>query len=157
MGRPEVNGATKAKPLFQRRVANPSALRPLARSFSPYLKPGTIVVLTGSLGTGKTTFVKALCRELGVPAKEVRSPSFTLINEYVGNLPVFHIDLYRIGDCTELPGLGLDEILEENGICFIEWPHAMLAGMEKRGIESYKIEISFTGRGNERLFTIWAP
>ena len=149
MGTPEV------KPLFSRKISKPSALAPLAKSLTRYLHPGTVVTLTGNLGTGKTTFVRAICKALGMPDNQVKSPSFTLVNEYYGPITVYHIDLYRLGEAAEISGLGLDEILDEGqSLCFIEWPGMAKAGLKGRGLELLSVEIRMTGRGKERLVTI---
>ncbi len=151
-------GRSQVKPLFQRKVSKPSALAPLAASFAKHLLPGTVVTLRGELGTGKTTFVRAICRALGLAPEQVKSPSFTLVNEYAGPIPVYHIDLYRLGDAVEISGLGLDEISDEGeSLCFIEWPGMASHGLSERGISVLAVEIRMTGRGKERLVTIWPP
>jgi tRNA threonylcarbamoyladenosine biosynthesis protein TsaE len=83
---------------------------------------GEIVGLIGDLGTGKTCFVRGVARGAGVGEEAwVRSPTFTLINEYQGRLPVYHIDLYRVGNRTEIEGLNLREYLYSDGISLVEW------------------------------------
>ncbi len=83
---------------------------------------GEIVGLIGELGAGKTCFVRGVARGAGVGADAwVRSPTFTLINEYQGRLPVYHIDLYRVGHRAEIEGLNLREYLYSDGISLIEW------------------------------------
>jgi tRNA threonylcarbamoyladenosine biosynthesis protein TsaE len=83
---------------------------------------GEIVGLIGELGAGKTCFARgvAMGAQVGKEAW-VRSPSFTLINEYQGRLPVYHIDLYRVGNQAEIEGLNLREYLYSDGISLIEW------------------------------------
>src|SRR5262245_6207849 len=83
---------------------------------------GEIIGLVGELGTGKTCFVRGFAEGIGV-AKEawVRSPTFTLINEYDGRLPVYHIDLYRIGTQEQQEGLDLRSYLYGEGVSLIEW------------------------------------
>lgn len=85
------------------------------------LSPGDVVLLRGELGMGKTVFARGLAAGLGVDPKEVRSPSFTLVNPYHGRLPVYHIDLYRIDSPGDLDELGLEEILGGAGVAVIEW------------------------------------
>ena len=82
-----------------------------------------IFAFYGSLGSGKTTIIKAICKKIGV-ADKVTSPTFTVINEYKTrkNEPVFHVDLYRIKNKEELIDIGLTEYLSEKYYCFIEWP-----------------------------------
>jgi tRNA threonylcarbamoyladenosine biosynthesis protein TsaE len=83
---------------------------------------GEIVGLTGDLGTGKTCFVRGVAEALEVTKEAwVRSPTFTLINEYEGRLPVYHIDLYRIGSRADLEDLNLREYLFSDGVSLIEW------------------------------------
>lgn len=84
--------------------------------------PGSCIGLTGELGAGKTTLVQGLAKGLGID-RQVISPSFLLIKEYVnGNLPLYHIDAYRISDPKELIEVGVEDyLLSEDGICAIEW------------------------------------
>jgi tRNA threonylcarbamoyladenosine biosynthesis protein TsaE len=85
------------------------------------------VLLKGDLGTGKTTFVKCICRLLG-SADEVTSPTFTLVNEYrdAAGDPIFHIDLYRLQTLDEVLQIGIEEYLHSGAWCFIEWPEIMI-------------------------------
>lgn len=84
------------------------------------LKAGDIVTLEGDLGAGKTTLVKGIARALDIH-EEITSPSFTLISEYTGMLPLYHMDLYRIQDEEEFYNLGIEELLYAKGISIIEW------------------------------------
>lgn len=86
------------------------------------LEGGEIIALIGELGTGKTCFVRGVTQGLEVGKDAwIRSPSFTLINEYHGRLPVYHIDLYRIETRAQLEGLNLREYLYSDGVSLIEW------------------------------------
>jgi tRNA threonylcarbamoyladenosine biosynthesis protein TsaE len=94
----------------------------LGRALGKLLHGGEIVGLIGELGTGKTCFVRGMAEGLDVDSRVwIRSPTFTLINEYLGRVPVFHIDLYRIGSREELEGLNLREYLYSEGVSVIEW------------------------------------
>ncbi|MCL4538892.1 MAG: tRNA (adenosine(37)-N6)-threonylcarbamoyltransferase complex ATPase subunit type 1 TsaE [Bacteroidetes bacterium] len=88
--------------------------------FAKQLRPGSFVALYGDLGAGKTQFVKGVCRNFEV-RETVNSPTFTIVNEYHGKIPVFHIDLYRMKDLDEIFGIGFDEYLDAGGICLVEW------------------------------------
>lgn len=86
-----------------------------------YLVGGDLVALVGELGSGKTSFVQGLARGLGVKGY-VRSPSFTLINEYKGRLPLYHLDFYRLNSFQEITELGCEEYLyHRDGVSAIEW------------------------------------
>ena len=82
---------------------------------------GDVLVLTGSLGAGKTVFVRGLAGGLGLDREQVNSPSFMLVNEYPGKRSLFHCDLYRLGDISELHELGWEDYLSKDGIIVIEW------------------------------------
>lgn len=92
----------------------------LGVDFSRKLKAGDVVAFYGGLGVGKTYFIKGICRGLGIK-DNVISPSFTIINEYTGNLKIYHIDFYRIEKVDELREIGIEEYLYNGGICLIEW------------------------------------
>lgn len=91
----------------------------IGRQLGPTLAVGATVLLRGELGAGKTAFVRGLAEGLGLSTDEVSSPTFTLIQEYRGTLPLFHVDLYRISS-AEADDLGLEE-LNEQGVVAIEW------------------------------------
>ena len=93
----------------------------LARKLARHLRGPEVVVLTGVLGSGKTVFVRGLAGALGIEEQAVRSPSFTMVNEYPGPRPLYHLDLYRLGDPSELHELGWDEYLGREGLFVVEW------------------------------------
>ena len=84
------------------------------------LAPGDVVLLYGELGAGKTAFAQGIGRGLGVAAT-VNSPTFTILKEYMGRLPLYHFDLYRIESPDELYTLGFDEYFVGDGVCVVEW------------------------------------
>jgi tRNA threonylcarbamoyladenosine biosynthesis protein TsaE len=97
----------------------------VGRELARTLTPGSVVLLFGDLGAGKTAFVRGLAEGLGVDRDEVSSPTFTLVQEYRGGrLTLFHADLYRLNDPREIDDLGLDEIAAE-GVLAIEWADKM--------------------------------
>jgi tRNA threonylcarbamoyladenosine biosynthesis protein TsaE len=104
-----------------------AAGRKLART----LGSGSIVLLSGELGAGKTAFVRGMAEGLGIDPAEVTSPTFTLVQEYRGGrLPLFHVDLYRLTP-TEVDDLGLDEVTLAGGVTAIEWPDRLPRAFEE--------------------------
>ncbi|MDR7319200.1 tRNA (adenosine(37)-N6)-threonylcarbamoyltransferase complex ATPase subunit type 1 TsaE [Brevibacillus nitrificans] len=89
-----------------------------AESLATLLQPGDFLALEGDLGVGKTTFTQGLGRGLGVK-QVVNSPTFTIIKEYQGRLPFYHMDVYRVGD--DVDSLGLDDYFFGEGVCVVEW------------------------------------
>ena len=84
-------------------------------------EPGLVVGLIGSLGAGKTRLVRATATALGADPSSVNSPTFVLIQEYFGRIPVFHFDTYRLRDVRAFADLGAEEYFSSDGICFVEW------------------------------------
>ncbi len=93
----------------------------LGRGLGGLLEVGVVVALIGELGAGKTTFVKGVAKGLGVPVECVRSPSFIIMNEYAGRLPLYHFDLYRFDSIDDIIDLHLDEYFYGDGVSIIEW------------------------------------
>lgn len=85
------------------------------------LKQGDTVCLSGNLGTGKTAFTTGIASALGITGY-ITSPTFTIVNEYKGRLPLYHFDVYRIADPEEMFEIGFEEYIEGNGVTVIEWP-----------------------------------
>jgi tRNA threonylcarbamoyladenosine biosynthesis protein TsaE len=94
----------------------------LGQEIGAIAEAGTVIGLTGDLGSGKTVLVQGLAKGLAVPDNYyITSPSYTLINEYPGRLPLFHIDLYRIGTTEEVEDIGLLDIVYKDNVVAIEW------------------------------------
>ncbi len=100
---------------------NPEETKELAAKIAARLKPGDVLALRGPLGSGKTCFVQGCAEGLGVREKYVTSPTFVLVREYRGRLPLYHIDLYRLQPGPEIGLLGLEEYLEGEGVSAVEW------------------------------------
>jgi tRNA threonylcarbamoyladenosine biosynthesis protein TsaE len=119
------------------------------RTFAGRLEPGDVAAFYGDLGSGKTTCIRGICAGLG-SEDIVTSPTFTLINEYRGRLRIFHFDFYRLSTPEELHELGVEEYLNDDGICLIEWPEVVSDILPKPRYElslSWEIDI---GRENVR-------
>jgi tRNA threonylcarbamoyladenosine biosynthesis protein TsaE len=116
---------------------------------STELLAGSVVLLVGDLGAGKTAFVRGLAEGLGVSPAEVSSPTFTLMQEYRGGrLPLLHVDLYRLSDAREIDELGLEELGQE-GVLAIEWAEKLPRSM------AGSIEVRIThGEGDERQISV---
>jgi tRNA threonylcarbamoyladenosine biosynthesis protein TsaE len=113
------------------------------------LQSGDVVALVGDLGTGKTQFIKGLAEGVGVgKATYVSSPSFTLINEYPGRIPFYHIDLYRLESEKEAEGLGLEEYVRGNGITAIEWADKISSLLPD---ELLWVQIHYTGEHSRTI------
>ncbi len=93
----------------------------LGQKFGRGLRPNGVVLLSGPPGAGKTWFTKGIAKALGV-RDLVNSPSFSIINEYSGKIPLFHFDLYRLHDCSDVSALGCEEYFQRGGVCVFEWP-----------------------------------
>jgi tRNA threonylcarbamoyladenosine biosynthesis protein TsaE len=91
------------------------------------LKPPILILLTGDLGAGKTTLTKGIASGIGAAREEeITSPTFTLVHRYSGGpVPVYHIDLYRIGDTRDFDTLGLEDVFSESAVVIVEWPDRM--------------------------------
>ncbi|HEV8585373.1 MAG TPA: tRNA (adenosine(37)-N6)-threonylcarbamoyltransferase complex ATPase subunit type 1 TsaE [Methylomirabilota bacterium] len=113
------------------------------------LRPGDVVALTGELGAGKTVFVQGVVRALGVTAGAT-SPTFVLVNEYRGRVPVHHVDAYRTGSVTELEDLGLEEMMDGEGVTLVEWAERLGPLLPPRAVR-----VAIAGVGDEpRAITI---
>ena len=123
-----------------------------AKRVADRLKGGEVILLSGDLGAGKTTFTKGLALALGVK-ETVTSPTFTYVKEYEGRLPLFHFDMYRLKDSDELFEIGWEDYLERGGVCAVEWSEnvkeAFLPG-------TIYVDIAKTGE-TERVITIDMP
>ena len=109
------------KSLEEYDTSSPEETARLARRLAVELKAGSVVALIGPLGSGKTVFVKGLASGLGLSRRQATSPTFSLINEYGGDPPLFHVDLYRLEGPAEVQELGLEEYLDGPGIVAVEW------------------------------------
>jgi tRNA threonylcarbamoyladenosine biosynthesis protein TsaE len=102
--------------------ASPEETITIARALGETLAPGDVVALTGELGAGKTLFCKGIGVALGIPPERVVSPSFTIVTEYEGRIPLTHVDVYRISSLREAEEIGLSETLSgRGGVCVVEW------------------------------------
>lgn len=107
-------------------------------------RPGMLILLTGELGAGKTAFARGVARGLGVKGP-VTSPSFTLVEEYNGRIPLYHMDVYRLNSPDELIDIGYEEYVDGDGICLIEW-----GNLVREILPEDNLEIKIDGVGDKR-------
>lgn len=103
---------------FLLKTASPEETEQLGEKVAGYLNPGDVLTLEGDLGAGKTTFTKGLAKGLGIK-RVVNSPTFTIIKEYDGRMPLYHMDVYRLEESDE--DLGFDEYFSGEGVTVVEW------------------------------------
>lgn len=109
--------------------------RALGATFGRHAAAGTVIALTGTLGSGKTAFTQGLARGLQVPAEYyITSPTFTLINEYQGRLHLYHVDLYRLSDPGDIEEIGLRDIMAGAGVTVIEWAERLGGDLPARHV-----------------------
>jgi tRNA threonylcarbamoyladenosine biosynthesis protein TsaE len=114
----------------------------LGAALAGVLQPGTVVALNGNLGAGKTRLVQAVAAALGVDRETVTSPTFVLLQEYAGRLPLYHFDAYRLRDVDEFLALGADELLWSDGVCLVEW-----ADRVAEALPADRVEVQIAARG----------
>jgi tRNA threonylcarbamoyladenosine biosynthesis protein TsaE len=117
------------------------------------LRPGDVVVVSGEVGTGKTTLIRGACRALGVEGP-VTSPTFTIGQRYPGRVPVSHLDLYRLADLEREDPALLEDYLDAAAIAFVEWP--AVAEPQLAGREALAVRLSHAGGDRRRIEVVGA-
>lgn len=143
--------------IFEILTDSPAQTIRLGRMVGEILPAGAFVALVGSLGSGKTLLTKGIARGLGVEdAGEVTSPTFVLVNEYRGRVPVHHIDLYRLESFPEVEAIGWEEWIDGPGVALVEWADKIEAHLPEERIEvllqwagEEKRRLIFYGRGRK--------
>lgn len=144
--------ATSTTPLERQiRSIDPVATTALGLALAEAARPGDLVCLWGDLGAGKTHLAKAFGAGLGV-VDTISSPSFILMAEYAGRLPLYHVDLYRLADATDVFAGGLIDDRQAAGVTLVEWPDRMAAVLPKE-----RLDVRIDGAGDEpRTITVRA-
>ena len=144
------------------RSDSPEATFKLGKKIGEKLSAGAVIALTGELGCGKTVLTRGICDGLGVPLRQVNSPTFILVNEYKGRLPVFHMDMYQLNTAADAVELGVIDYLNraKDGVMIIEWAERVLPMLPEdllqvylRIVSEYErfIEIETGGKKSEML------
>lgn len=132
-------------------LENEQETEALGRQLAVAVKPGQVIALTGDLGAGKTTLARAIARAIGI-CGPVTSPTFTILQEYdEGRLPLYHFDVYRIDDPSEMDELGYDEYFYGEGVCIIEWADKI---DELLPPSTIRIHISYGAEEDQRICVI---
>ncbi|MBQ8830648.1 MAG: tRNA (adenosine(37)-N6)-threonylcarbamoyltransferase complex ATPase subunit type 1 TsaE [Oscillospiraceae bacterium] len=122
------------------------------KALAEKLTPGDVLAFHGDLGAGKTVFIRGLAEGLGLDAR-VTSPTFTIVNEYGGKIPLFHFDMYRLSGSDELFEIGWEDYLARGGICAVEWSEITEDAFPENTINIYIKKID----DNSREITIDIP
>ncbi|MBR7081085.1 MAG: tRNA (adenosine(37)-N6)-threonylcarbamoyltransferase complex ATPase subunit type 1 TsaE [Oscillospiraceae bacterium] len=112
------------------------------------LRAGDVVAFYGELGAGKTAFIRGMARGLGLTAR-VSSPTFTIVNEYLGKIPLFHFDMYRLKDADELFEIGWEDYLERGGVCAVEWSENAAGAFP---LETISVRIEKTAENGREIY-----
>lgn len=125
----------------------------IARALGAALRPGDVVALTGDLGAGKTLFCKGVGEELGIPPDRIVSPTFTIVTEHAGTVPLTHIDVYRLSGAREADEIGMRELLPGVGISLVEWAEKIEKLLP---IDCIRVTFTISG-GDRREISVEAP
>jgi len=120
-----------------------------SKHLATLLQPGDVITLEGDLGAGKTAFTKGLALGLGIH-RNVNSPTFTIIKEYEGTMPLYHMDVYRLEDAYE--DLGFEEYFEGNGVTVVEWAHLIAEQLPEE-----RLNIMIYHQGNDSRKFVFKP
>ncbi len=134
-------------PIWEQTWASETETDHAGQKLAALLQPGDVVALVGDLGAGKTRFVQAVAKGLGVSDELVHSPTFTLIHEYPGRFPLRHCDAYRLRQPEEFADLGLDELFGEDGVAFVEWADRVTADLPR---DHLTVELAVAGASTRR-------
>jgi tRNA threonylcarbamoyladenosine biosynthesis protein TsaE len=136
-------------------IENEAGTAKLARTLAETAEPGALLLLSGELGTGKTTLVKHLAAAFGIDPNAVRSPTFTLVHEYRdGRLPLVHMDVYRLEGPDDFEGIGGYEYLDHNeGLIVIEWGETVLDALDPDWLQ---LRLELVPEGSEVARRVWA-
>ena len=138
---------------FELLSASPEDTLAIARALGEVLEPGDVVALTGDLGAGKTLFCKGIGESLGIPPGKIVSPSFTIVTEHRGRIPLTHVDVYRLDALREAEEIGLSETFSGAGVCVVEWAEKV---RELLPTDSVWVTFAISG-GDRREITVFAP
>ncbi|MEF9992185.1 MAG: tRNA (adenosine(37)-N6)-threonylcarbamoyltransferase complex ATPase subunit type 1 TsaE [Paraclostridium sp.] len=130
-------------------LENEEQTREIGYKLGNLLTPKSVVCLIGDLGAGKTTMTQSLAQALEVD-DYITSPTFTIVNEYEGKMPLYHFDVYRIGSSDEMYDIGFDEYINGDGVCIIEWANLIDDILPD---EYLYIEMNYKETGREMILT----
>ena len=125
----------------------------IARELGAALRPGDVVALYGDLGAGKTLFCKGVGEALGIPPDRILSPTFAIVTEHAGRVPLTHVDVYRLAGAREADEIGMRELLSGDGVCLVEWAEKI---EELLPTDCIQVRFSFPG-DDRREIAIAAP
>ena len=129
---------------------SPEETEQLGEQLGRTLRPGSVVAYRGDLGMGKTAFTRGLARGLGCTCR-VTSPTFTIVNEYSGALPLFHFDMYRLDSSDDLFDIGWEDYLSRGGVCAVEWSERVEDALPE---DALWVSIARGNGENDRIITV---
>jgi tRNA threonylcarbamoyladenosine biosynthesis protein TsaE len=134
--------------MFSVVTSGPEQTWEIGRLLGILLEAGDTVCLYGDLGAGKTNFAYGIARGLDVQEQYITSPTFTFVNEYLGRLPLYHLDLYRLNGPDELENIGFDEYIESDGVTVIEWAER---AADELPMENLSVYFSYVGETSREI------
>ena len=147
---------------WQGRTNSPEETRALGVRLGQEVQAGTVVLLSGDLGAGKTCFAQGVAKGLSIPEENpVTSPSYTLLNVHYGRIPLYHFDLYRLSQVDDLTDLGYDDFAEGDGLTLVEWADRMTGALaaslsvqiERLGEEDRLVRVTASDDQGEKLLS----